>query len=95
MCVHYTCVESPAERGDRRALRQIPTAADDERLGLHPSRLQRREERSRVARRRERRRDDDAMPRAPLRTREGGHDGLEPPYRSRGQQMQDSESGGQ
>jgi hypothetical protein len=91
MCVHYIYAARAAESPDERSLAKIPAAGNRQRYQLHIGVLERCGEIPPVAWTRKCRRDNDGVARSPLRGCKSRHDGLEPPYRSGGEQMQNGE----
>ena len=88
MCVDDVYGSRAAKAPNERQLAQVAAPGDDERHQLHVRVLERGGKVPPVSRPGERRGDDDGMACTPLRCREGGHDGLEPPDRSGSEQVQ-------
>ena len=95
MCVHDIYTVASAQRSNERPFAEIAAAWHDERYQLHIRVLQRGREIPPVAGGGQRRCHNDSVARAPLRSRQRRHDGLEPPHRSGGEQVQDREWRGQ
>jgi hypothetical protein len=88
MCVDDVYGPRATDPADERPLAQISAPRHDERHQVYVRVLERGGKVPAVARTGERWSDDDGVPCTPLRCREGGDDGLEPPNRSGSEQVQ-------